>query len=222
MYSLTDAANSGVLAQEVIYTPDNEPLPVASVGSINYATGSVHIQTEFPMVYASTTGNIYLIGDSGSVFTNAPIYINTVDPDNRFILDTNEAFVTNTANSMVLSWVGVGGNVRTATIKADNTFAPTYELTNGNFNPTTGVFNLAFNVSVTNVYVQSFTTYHYINIEVGSDIEITYKVVDSDYTITEAGILDAEGNMTVYATFPPVQFYDRYDHVNFNFMVRKV
>lgn len=84
----------------------------------------------------------------------------------------------------------------------------------------TGEIQVTF-TSLTDVSKNIIINYSHISSNVPSDLDVTisYKTTQ-DVQITEAGIEDNEGRIVTYATFPPVQFQNIYNHLSCHFIMQ--
>ena len=170
----------------------------AVVGTINYTTGA------YAFVTTKTADIVQEIVYAGSKLLLAQGLANTNITESSFSITY---FISDTQYTAVDDGLGniSGTGISTGIITYSN-----------------GYIDITFS-GATDADNTIYATYEYSQTETpddASDIDATYKV-STALEITEAGIADVDGNVVLYATFPPVKFSNIYNHLALQFFIEK-
>jgi hypothetical protein len=170
-------------------------------GTINYQTGQITINTDFYKLSQESIGT----------GTGAQLVFNKTLSATDIPVKKGSFSVSYIINGTTLIAVDNGSG----TISGN--------LCTGTINYITGNIQLTFSIAPANGtdIVASFK-HEKITIPTnGSNINIEYYFVGGETEISEAGILDASGNLLAYAAFPKINFDSFYNHLNMSFIIKK-
>lgn len=189
--------------EEYIIEDDGKGVLVSegAAGTIDYDTGQYVFSTDFNYTTTVSIGT----GDGIETIFGATL---TADSD---IIAGSVKVVYNIGNKRYIAYDDGVGNITGTNI------------TTGTIDYSTLVISLEFSSPITNGENVN-VTYKFNRIytpDAATTIEVDYYFTNTVVEITECGLYNESDELVAYATFPPVEFSNSKNHLNFGFIIKK-